>query len=118
MAEKFKLKLKDTESKNTKLKDHYGEGDLQNERDGEKDDLYVIIEGSRDGYGIDQVEDNTMTVGELISYLSQFPEDTKVVIGNDFRGGYYYTYGSINNDSIATMEIVEPEEEEDKEEED
>ena len=98
------------------LKDHYGDGDLQMERDGEQDDQYVVIEGSRDGYGIDQVEDNTMTVGELIDYLSQFDSNTKVVIGNDFRGGSYYTYGSINYDSIASVEIIEPEEEEDEDE--
>ena len=112
MSEKYKLVFKDSDKK---IKDHYGDGDLQKERDGEQDDFYVILESSRDGYGIDQVEDNTMTVGELINYLSQFPEDAKIVIGNDSRGGYYYTYGRITDNSIATMEITESEEEEDYE---
>lgn len=113
MSEKYKLVFKDN---NKKLKDHYGDGELQKERDGEQDDFYVVIEGSRNGYGIDQVENNTMTVGELIDYLSQFDSNTKVVIGNDFRGGGYYTYGSINYDSIASMEITEPEEYEEEDE--
>lgn len=104
-------------NKKKNLKDDYGNGDLQIEREGEKDDQYIIIEGTRDGYGIDQVEDNTMTVGELIDYLSQFDRDTKVVIGNDFKGDYYYTYGAINYDSLASADIVDPEEDYDEEDE-
>lgn len=112
---KYKLTLK---GNSKKLKDHYGDGDIQIERDGEEDDQYVIIEGTRDGYGIDQVEGDTMTVGELINYLSQFDSNTKVLIGNDYRSGSYYTYGSIGYDSIASVDIIEPEEDEEEEDED
>ena len=67
----------------------------------------ITIDGRRDGYSTDQIE-HTMTVGELIDYLSQFDEESVVMICND-NG---YTYGKIDYDSF--MEI-EPEEEEDEE---
>ena len=90
--------------------------ELEFERDGEQDDQYVVIEGTRNGYGINQVESNTITVGELIDILSQFDSDTKVVIGNDFRRGHYYTYGHINQDTINSVTVIEPEEDYEEEE--
>lgn len=53
----------------------------------------------------------TMTVGDLIEYLSQFDEDTKVYLKND--GGY--TFGSIDERSFeeASSEDEESEDEED-----
>lgn len=50
----------------------------------------LIFSTLREGYGIDQIED-TMTVGELIDFLSQYDEDTPVYL--DFDNGY--TYGGI-----------------------
>jgi hypothetical protein len=41
-----------------------------------------------------------MTVGELIEYLEQFDEDTKVYLSND-NG---YTYGSITESSFEESE--------------
>lgn len=61
----------------------------------------LFIEGRRNGYATEQCGE-TMTVGELIEYLSQFDEETKIYLKND--GGY--TYGSITEDSFE-----EPEEE-------
>ena len=52
----------------------------------------VIFEASRDGYGIDQIADRAMTVGELIDMLEDYDEDTLVVMSHD-NG---YTYGSIS----------------------
>ena len=55
----------------------------------------IYIEGNRNGYGPDQCESRTMTIGELIDELrSQAEEwgyDSKVFLRND-NG---YTYGSV-----------------------
>ena len=53
----------------------------------------LIIEANREGYSIEQAENErtAITVGELISLLEDFDEDTKIYISND-RG---YTYGSV-----------------------
>lgn len=56
----------------------------------------VFIEGNRDCYHPKQKEDKTMTVGELISTLQDYPEDAKVFLRND-NG---YTYGSISSYDI------------------
>lgn len=55
----------------------------------------IYIEGRRDGYSPEQC-DSTMTVGELIDYLSQYSNDTEVYLKND-NG---YTYGSIDEYSF------------------
>ena len=49
----------------------------------------LFIETSRKGYGPDQCG-RTMTVGELISLLSDFDEDRPVYLRND-NGYTYYT---------------------------
>lgn len=64
--------------------------------------LYLMIEGRREGYGPDQLR-RTMTVGELMDYLSQFDEDTPVILNND--GGY--TYGSITESSFTEAKFDE-----------
>ena len=55
----------------------------------------LYIEGRRNGYGPDQCG-RTMTVGELIEFLSQFDEDMPIYLKND-NG---YTYGSITENSF------------------
>ena len=55
----------------------------------------IKIEAQREGYALNQIT-STMTVGELINYLSQFDEDTKVYLSHD--GGY--TYGGIREKDI------------------
>ena len=62
-----------------------------------RDDSYVVIETGRDGYGIDQVEDDTMTIGDLIDELEDYDRNTKVVLGNDGQSYGYYTYGYIDS---------------------
>ena len=52
--------------------------------------MNLIYETFREGYGLDQIR-RTMTVGELISFLSDFDEDTPVYLS--FDNGY--TYGGI-----------------------
>lgn len=64
----------------------------------------LFIEGRREGYSPDQCRD-TMTVGELIEYLEQFEDDTKVFLSND-NG---YTYGSITESSFSDEEEEEEE---------
>lgn len=59
----------------------------------------LYIEGRRNGYTPAQCG-RTMTVGDLIAYLEQFDEDTKIYLKND--GGY--TYGSITEYSIEEGE--------------
>ena len=57
--------------------------------------MYITLETCREGYAPNQCG-NTMTVSELIQYLSQFDEDAKVFYSND-NG---YTYGSIKDYKI------------------
>ena len=73
----------------------------------------LTIEAHRDGYSVDQVYE-TMTVGDLIYELENYPEDTPVYISND-RG---YTYGGISEDDLSLKYVEEEEEEEDEEDED
>lgn len=66
----------------------------------------IFVEGRREGYGVDQIR-RTMTVGELIEYLSNnFDEDTPIYLSND-NG---YTYGSITESSFTADYIEESEE--------
>lgn len=62
----------------------------------------LFIEGRRNGYSPDQCG-RTMTVGELIRFLSNYDEDREVFLCND-RG---YTYGNITADSITDDENEE-----------
>lgn len=55
----------------------------------------LYIDTKREGYGPDQCK-RTMTVGELIAFLSDFDEDRPVYLCND-NG---YTYGSITDRDI------------------
>lgn len=52
----------------------------------------LIYSTFREGYGIDQIR-RTMTVGELIAFLSDYEEDTPVYLS--FDNGY--TYGGITD---------------------
>lgn len=70
--------------------------------------MILTIDGRREGYSPDQIR-STMTVGELIDYLSQFDDETPVMINND-NG---YTYGSINYDSFREEDEEGEEDEED-----
>ena len=62
----------------------------------------ITIETHRSGYGIDQCG-RTLTVGELIDYLSQWDDETEVYFSND-NG---YTYGSMNFEDIDTKDVGE-----------
>ena len=73
----------------------------------------LTIDAHRDGYSIDQV-DETITVGDLIYFLEDYPDDTPVYISYD-RG---YTYGGISEDDLSLKYVEEEEEEEDEEDED
>lgn len=55
----------------------------------------ITLETHRSGYSVDQCG-STLNIGELISYLSQWDDETPVYFSND--GGY--TYGSIKFDDI------------------
>lgn len=60
----------------------------------------VVFEAERKGYGIDQIAGTAMTVGELISFLEDYDEDTLVVLSHD-NG---YTYGSLSSAMMGTAE--------------
>ena len=62
----------------------------------------LFIEGKREGYSIDQIR-RTITVGEMISFLEDLDEDTKIYLDND-NG---YTYGSITDWSMKVMHLIE-----------
>ena len=72
--------------------------------------MAVIINARREGYGTDQIR-RTMTVGELISVLEQFDEETPVHIGNDRKDYGWYTYGGINEWDVSETEDDEEDEE-------
>lgn len=57
--------------------------------------MNVYIETRRDGYDAEQCG-KTMTVGDLIDLLAEFPEDAKLYLRND-NG---YTFGSITESSF------------------
>ena len=59
----------------------------------------LIMEAERTGYAIDQVR-GTMTVGELIAFLSDFDEDMSIYTSQD-NG---YTYGGIGYDNFREEE--------------
>lgn len=71
----------------------------------------LFIEGRRNGYEPDQCG-RTMTVGDLIEYLSQFDENRPVYLKND--GGY--TFGNIDWRSFEEANYDDEYEEEDEEE--
>lgn len=52
--------------------------------------MKLILNTMREGYGTDQIK-QTMTAGELISFLKDYDEDTPVYLAFDNR----YTYGGI-----------------------
>ena len=68
----------------------------------------IIIEAKREGYTIEQAEDEreAITVGELMRLLEDFDEDTKVYISND-NG---YTYGSVTEYRIREDWVDEDDE--------
>lgn len=66
----------------------------------------LIMEAERTGYAVDQIR-NTMTVGELIAFLSDFNEDMPIYTSQD-NG---YTYGGIRYDSFRDEETDEEESE-------
>ena len=66
----------------------------------------LIFETFREGYGLDQIR-RTMTVGDLISFLSDFDEDTPVYLS--FDNGY--TYGGITEGRFEEREEEEGEDE-------
>lgn len=57
--------------------------------------MKLFIKSKREGYSPEQCR-KSMTIGEMIAYLSQFDDDTSVYISND-NG---YTYGSITETSF------------------
>lgn len=66
---------------------------------------YLTIETHRSGYSVSQCG-HTLSVAELIDYLSQWDENTPVYFSND-NG---YTYGSISFDDINSGEVDENDE--------
>jgi hypothetical protein len=62
----------------------------------------LILEAEREGYGIDQVR-GTMTVGELIEFLSDYDESAEIYLSHD-NG---YTYGGITIGRFSEKEYDE-----------
>ena len=63
----------------------------------------LYIDGRRNGYGPDQCG-KTMTVSEMIDFLSQFDGDLPIYLNND-NG---YTFGNIDEDSFKEDEYNDP----------
>jgi hypothetical protein len=60
----------------------------------------LVFEAKREGYGIDQIADCAMTVGELKRILEDYDDDTLFVLSHD-QG---YTYGSIHDECAVYAE--------------
>ena len=65
---------------------------------------YLRIEANRQGYAPTQIK-GTMTVGDLISLLQDFPEEMPVILSHD-NG---YTYGGVYYNDIREDEYAEAE---------
>ena len=65
----------------------------------------LIMETERTGYSIDQIR-QTMTVGDLIAFLSDYDEDTQIYTSQD-NG---YTFGGIEYDNFREEENAEEDE--------
>ena len=72
--------------------------------------MVLIMNTTRSGYAPSQCY-STMTVGELIEFLSQYDPDTKIYTGHDSR----YTFGEIRESQFT--EYVEDNDEETDDEE-
>ena len=66
----------------------------------------ITIEANRTGYSPEQCG-HTVTIGDLIDYLSQYDEETPIYISND-NG---YTYGAIRAYDINEIDPEDDEEE-------
>ena len=67
---------------------------------------FLTLETHRTDYAPTAVGD-TMTVGELISLLKQYPQDIPVVLSND-NG---YTYGEVREEDFNTLQVEDEEDE-------
>ena len=63
----------------------------------------VTLEATRTDYSAKEAALSSLTVGELISYLQEYDEDSKVVFSND-NG---YTYGRLRSGCISEIETEE-----------
>lgn len=66
--------------------------------------MTLLINARREAYGKEDC--NTMTVKELINFLSQFNEDDPVILSHD-NG---YTYGGIRESDFEEADDVEEQE--------
>lgn len=63
----------------------------------------VTLEATRTDYSAREAARETITVGELISYLEQYDENSPVVFSND-NG---YTYGYLDSSTVGDLEAEE-----------
>lgn len=68
--------------------------------------MKIVYETFRAAYGIEDIK-RTMTVGELIEFLSQYDYDTPVYLS--FDNGY--TYGGLTEDRFEERDDEEGEDE-------
>lgn len=66
---------------------------------------YVALHTSSDGYAVNQVIGECITVGELIEALRDFDPDLRVVLNNDNDG----TYGYVDYCSLVAEQYEEDE---------
>ena len=64
----------------------------------------IVFEAPRAGYGIDQIADRAITVGELMNFLEDFDPDTLFILSHDSG----YTYGSVDTRTSVTTFAEQP----------
>lgn len=70
--------------------------------------MAIIMNTTRSGYSPEQCR-STITVGELIEFLSSFPADEPIYTGHD----RHYTFGEIRESQFEILEREEDEWEDD-----
>ena len=65
----------------------------------------LMIDGRRDVYSANDLVGRTITVGELISYLEGYADETPVILNND-NG---YTFGKITTSTMWEDDVEEEE---------
>lgn len=63
---------------------------------------YIKINAKRQAYGVEDIIDRTMTVGDLVHFLMEnYDEDTPIILSHD-NG---YTYGGIREEDIEETPV-------------
>ena len=95
-----KLDEKELVAKGISIYNKYRNQDKQRKEslNEDKKEQIVILRAENDPYTFKDSAESSCTVGELISALDNYSEDTPVILGFDKRSYGFYSYGAIDAD--------------------